>query len=88
MEYTGDLPKNQTERLSRVAVRPQVTIDDLELAEIWQHLLLKVRNVIDTILKVNILGRFTPERKTVLDALREALRQRAYVPILFDFDPL
>ena len=32
-----------------------------------------------------ILGRFTPERKAVLDAVREELRRRDYVPILFDF---
>ena len=44
--------------------------------------------MIDTITKkaVLILGRFTPERKAVLEALREALRTHAYVPILFDFD--
>ena len=33
-----------------------------------------------------ILGRFTPERKKVLDALRGELRQRNYLPILIDFD--
>ena len=33
-----------------------------------------------------ILGRFTDERKAVLDALREELRKRDYLPILFDFD--
>ena len=33
-----------------------------------------------------ILGRFTDERKAVLDALREELRKRNYLPILFDFD--
>ena len=33
-----------------------------------------------------ILGRFTPERKAVLDALRDELRKRDYLPILFDFD--
>jgi hypothetical protein len=35
---------------------------------------------------VLILGRFTVERKDVLDALREALRDRDYSPVLFDFD--
>jgi hypothetical protein len=48
----------------------------------------KVRQVIDTITSkvVLILGRFTPERKTVLDAIREELRKRDYVPVLFDFE--
>jgi hypothetical protein len=35
---------------------------------------------------VFILGRFSPKRKAILDALREALRIQGYVPILFDFD--
>ena len=45
----------------------------------------KVRNVIDTITSeaVLILGRFTDERKAVLDALRGELRKRNYLPILF-----
>ena len=33
-----------------------------------------------------ILGRFTVERKKVLDALRDELRKRDYLPVLFDFD--
>ena len=47
----------------------------------------KIRDVIDTITSkaVLILGRFTDERKAVLDALREELRKRDYLPILFDF---
>jgi hypothetical protein len=32
------------------------------------------------------LGRFTPERKIVLDAIKHELRIRGYVPILFDFE--
>jgi hypothetical protein len=35
---------------------------------------------------VLILGRFTPERKTILDAIRDELRKRDYLPVLFDFD--
>jgi hypothetical protein len=50
----------------------------------------KIRDVIDTITSkvVLILGRFTPERKAVLDALREELRKRNYSPIVFDFEKL
>jgi uncharacterized protein YjbI with pentapeptide repeats len=67
-----------------------VTVDDLEVAQ-FVYLLLhneKIRRVIDTVTSkvVLILGRFTPDRKAVLDAIREELRRRAYVPILFDFD--
>ena len=48
----------------------------------------KLRDVIDTIGKkaVLILGRFTDERKAVLEAIREELRKRDYIPILFDFE--
>jgi len=67
-----------------------VTVDDLEVAQ-FMYILLnhrRVRHVIDTITAkvVLILGRFTPERKIILDALRQALRDRKYTPILFDFE--
>jgi hypothetical protein len=67
-----------------------ITVDNLEVAQ-FIYLLLhneKIRQVVDTITAkaVLILGRFTPERKAVLDAIREALRHRNYLPILFDFD--
>lgn len=69
---------------------PTVTLDNLEMAQ-FVYLLLnneRVRDVIDTITSkvVLILGRFTDERKKILDALREELRKRDYSPILFDFD--
>jgi hypothetical protein len=35
---------------------------------------------------VLVLGRFTPERKEVLDAVHDALRNRDYIPVLFDFE--
>ena len=48
----------------------------------------KIREVIDTITSkvVLILGRFTPERKRTLDALRDALRAKNYLPVMFDFE--
>jgi uncharacterized protein YjbI with pentapeptide repeats len=69
---------------------PAITVDGIEIAQ-FVYLLLqneKIRAVIDTVTSkvVLILGRFTPERKAVLDAIREELRRHAYVPILFDFD--
>jgi uncharacterized protein YjbI with pentapeptide repeats len=69
---------------------PTVTVDNIEVAQ-FIYLMLnnaKVRDVIDTITSkaVLILGRFTAERKVVLDALREKLRERDYLPILFDFN--
>lgn len=70
---------------------PVITVDDIEVAQ-FVYLLLnnqKIRDVINTITTkaVLILGRFTSRRKRVLDALRKALRERGYVPILFDFKP-
>jgi hypothetical protein len=69
---------------------PAVQVDDLEIAQ-FIYLLLnnaKIRHVIDTITSkvVLILGRFTEERKAVLDGIREELRRHDYVPVLFDFD--
>jgi hypothetical protein len=72
------------------AYEPEITVDNIEVAQ-FIYLLLhneKIRDVIDTIGKkaALILGRFTAERKAVLDALREELRKRNYLPILFDFE--
>ena len=71
----------------------QMTVDNVEVAQ-FLYLLLsdqKVRNVLDTITSrvVLILGRFSDERKPILDAIREALRSHpnGYIPVLFDFDP-
>jgi hypothetical protein len=71
--------------------QPTITVDNLEVAQ-FIYLLLnnqRIRQVIDTIGKkaVLILGRFIPERKAVLDAIRQWLREHDYLPILFDFDP-
>jgi uncharacterized protein YjbI with pentapeptide repeats len=67
-----------------------IIVDNLEVAQ-FIYLLLhneKIRKIIDTITSkvVLILGRFTPERKAILDRLREALKLRNYSPVIFDFE--
>lgn len=69
---------------------PEITVDQIEVAQ-FIYLLLNnasVRDVIDTITSkvVLILGRFTSERKVILEAIRDELRNRDYLPVLFDFD--
>jgi hypothetical protein len=69
---------------------PAITADNLDVAQ-FIYLLLdnqSIRRVIDTVTckVVLILGRFKKERKAVLDALREELRKRDYVPVLPDFE--
>lgn len=69
---------------------PAVYVDNLEVAQ-FVYLLLhnqKIRSVIDTIGEkgVLILGRFTPERKAVLEAIRNRLRELGFVPMMFDFE--
>ena len=73
------------------AGEPAITTDDLEIAQFICLLVHneKIRDVIDTITSkvVLILGRFSiPERKQVLDALRDELRKRNYAPVVFDFE--
>src|SRR5258708_2541638 len=67
-----------------------IPVDNLKTAQ-FLYLLLnnkEIRDVINTITTkvVLILGCFTPERNATLDAIRNELRTRDYVPILFDFD--
>ena len=70
--------------------KPKVMVDNLEVAQ-FIYLLLnneKIRDIIDTIGEkgVLILGRFTEERKAVLDAIRDRLRELGFVPMMFDFE--
>jgi len=69
---------------------PAITVDDIEVAQ-FVYLLLhneKIRNVIDTVGKkgVLLLGRFIKGRIEILERLREELRNRGYLPIIFNFD--
>jgi uncharacterized protein YjbI with pentapeptide repeats len=70
--------------------QPEITVDNLEVAQ-FVYLLLhneKIRDVIDTIGKkgVLLLGRFTGGRLAVLERLRDELRKRDFLPMVFNFD--
>jgi len=70
--------------------QPEVQVDSLRVAQ-FIYLLLhneNIRDVIDTVGNkgVLLLGRFTGGRMTILDRLREELRKRGFVPIVFNFD--
>jgi uncharacterized protein YjbI with pentapeptide repeats len=67
-----------------------ITVDNLEVAQ-FLYLLLnnaRIRDCIDTITSkvVLILGRFTADRLPVLHGVRETLRSRGYLPLVFDFE--
>lgn len=67
-----------------------ITVDNLEIAQ-FIYLLLKrekIRNVINTITSkaVLILGRFTSERKFILEKMADELRRYNLLPIIFDFE--
>jgi uncharacterized protein YjbI with pentapeptide repeats len=69
---------------------PTITVDTLEVAQ-FIYLLLNSKQLHTTITRITsnivlILGRFTPERKPVLEAIRDGLRKRQYTPLLFNFE--
>jgi uncharacterized protein YjbI with pentapeptide repeats len=88
-----DLEGNPGEQSSLIITRDgetEITVDDLQVAQ-FIYLLLKrdnLRKVIDTITTkaVLILGRFTAERKELLEAIADELRMNNLLPIIFDFE--
>jgi uncharacterized protein YjbI with pentapeptide repeats len=85
----SDTTKQQDLLITRRDESP-VTVDSIEIAQ-FVYLLLhnhKIRDVIDTIGKkgVLLLGRFTGGRIAVLERLREELRKRNFMPMVFNFD--
>lgn len=67
-----------------------VTADNLEVSQ-FVYLLLnnpKIRAVIDTVTSkvVLILGRFSSDRKEVLDLIKSEIRKNDLIPVMFDFD--
>jgi uncharacterized protein YjbI with pentapeptide repeats len=82
-----------TKQSNLIITRPDestITVDDIEVAQ-FIYLLLnrsKLRNVLNTMTSkaVLLLGRFTPERKQILDGLADELRNHNLLPIIFDFE--
>lgn len=67
-----------------------ITVPTIELAQFISLLInsKNLRQVIETITSkvVLILGRFTPERKAVLDEIKKQLDGHGYLAVLFDFE--
>lgn len=67
-----------------------ITVPNIELAQFISLLVnnSRLREIIDTITSkvVLILGRFTEQRKAVLDEIKSELQMHGYVPVLFDFE--
>lgn len=83
-------PSDQSNLIITRSGTPTITVDNLQVAQFIYFLLHNedIRQVIDTITSkvVLILGRFTPERTAVLNAIREELRKLSYVPVVFYFE--
>jgi hypothetical protein len=87
--------EGEFERQNDLIITPHnksvITVDNIEVAQ-FVYLILnnkKLRDVLNTLTSktVLILGRFAiPERKAILDALRNKLREYDLLPIVFDFD--
>jgi hypothetical protein len=67
---------------------PEIRVDSLEMGQFLNSIRTNsnIKRAFDTISSkvVLILGRFSPERKEILDALRDDLQSRNLVPIIFD----
>jgi uncharacterized protein YjbI with pentapeptide repeats len=90
-DLTIDGETKQSDLLITQIGQSVVAVDRLELAQFIGLLLdnESMRDLIDTI-KINVallVGRFSPERTTVRDAMREKLRQSGLTPVLFELKP-
>jgi len=88
-----NLTLTEAEQSDLVITQPEestIKVDNLEVAQ-FIYLLLnnaKLRDVINTIgnKAVLLLGRFTPERMGILKGVAASLRQKEFLPIIFDFE--
>jgi len=89
-DLNGELEEQKDLIITRTG-EPIITVDNIKVAQ-FIYLILnneEIRDVLNTVTSksVLILGRFSiPERKAILDALRNKLREYNLLPIVFDFD--
>ncbi len=81
---------NQANLVITFPSEPTIMVDTLDVAQLI-YLLLNNKQIHGVITgmtsnMVLILGRFTPERKPILEAIRDELRERQYTPLLFNFE--
>ena len=83
----------QDTRQENLVITPEdevdIIVDKLQVAQFFYLILNneEIRATLDTITSraVLLLGRFTAERKQILDEVRSGLRRLGYIPLLFDF---
>jgi hypothetical protein len=80
----------QTDLVMTFPNEPSITVDTLDVAQ-FIYLLLNHQQIHEVITRITsnivlILGCFTPERKPILEAIRDELRERHYTPLLFNFE--
>jgi uncharacterized protein YjbI with pentapeptide repeats len=70
--------------------QPAISVDHLAVAQLVELMLNnhRVRQVVDGITGkvVLVIGCFSAERESILDALREGLRQHSFLPVSLNFD--
>ena len=81
---------NQADLVITFPNEPIITVDTLDVAQ-FMYLLLNNKQIHEVVKSITsnivlILGRFTPERKPILEAIRDELRERKYTPMLFNFE--
>lgn len=90
-DLEGDFEDQKDLAITPGESTPIITVDNIKIAQ-FIYLILnneEIREVINTLTSksVLILGRFSiPARKSILDALRNKLRDYDLLPIVFDFD--
>jgi hypothetical protein len=90
-DLVGEFEEQKDLVITPPYVKTAITVDNIKVAQ-FIYLILnnkEIRDVLNTLTSktVLILGRFAlPERKAILDALRNKLREYDLLPIVFDFE--